>query len=72
MERMREVAKELVVGAAKAVNPNAKVIIKYPIGTSTFRGSGLVIWSRSRIFSQGFIRELRRTGGYHGSAFAGV
>jgi hypothetical protein len=51
MERMREVAKDLVVGAAKAVNPNAKVIIKYPNWYEHFQGLGFDLEQEPNIFA---------------------
>jgi hypothetical protein len=50
LERMREVAKTLVVGAAKAVNPNAKVIIKYPNWYEHFQGLGFDLEKEPNIF----------------------
>ena len=48
---MREVAKDLVVGAAKAVNPNAKVIIKYPNWYEHFQGLGFDLEQEPNIFA---------------------
>jgi hypothetical protein len=51
MERMREVARTLVVGAAKTVNPNAKVIIKYPNWYEHFQGLGFDLEQEPNIFA---------------------
>jgi hypothetical protein len=51
MERMREVAHTLVVDAARAVNPNAKVIIKYPNWYEHFQGLGFDLEQEPNIFA---------------------
>jgi hypothetical protein len=51
LDRMREVAKDLVVGAARAVNPNAKVIIKYPNWYEHFQGLGFDLEQEPNIFA---------------------
>lgn len=50
IEKMREVAKTLVLGPAHAVNPNAKVIIKYPNWYEHFQGSGFDLEKEPQMF----------------------
>ena len=50
LEKMREVAKTLVVGPAHAVNPAAKVIIKYPNWYEHFQGLGFDLDQEPKIF----------------------
>jgi hypothetical protein len=50
LERMREVAKDLVVGPAKAVNPSVRVIIKYPNWYEHFQGLGFDLDEEPHIF----------------------
>ncbi|MDE2164579.1 MAG: hypothetical protein KGJ53_15560 [Alphaproteobacteria bacterium] len=40
LEKMHEVARDLVIGAAKSVNPRAEVVIKYPNWYEHFQGLG--------------------------------
>jgi hypothetical protein len=51
LDKMREVASDLVVGAAKAVNPNARVIIKYPNWYEHFQGLGFDLEQEPKIFA---------------------
>ncbi len=48
--KMREVAKNLVLGPAHAVNPAVKVIIKYPNWYEHFQGSGFDLEQESQSF----------------------
>jgi hypothetical protein len=50
LELMNEVGRNLVVGAAKAVNPRAKVIIKYPNWYEHFAGMGFDLDQGPKIF----------------------
>jgi hypothetical protein len=50
LERMREVAIELVLKPARAVNPNVKVIIKYPNWYEHFQGLGYDLDSEAKAF----------------------
>ncbi len=50
LDLMNDVGRELVVGAAKAVNPRAKVIIKYPNWYEHFAGSGFDLDQGPKIF----------------------
>ena len=73
LERMREVAKDLVVGAAKGVNPNAKVIIKYPNWYEHFQGLGFDLEQEPNIFAGIYTGTETREAGHHGlPVFAGV
>jgi hypothetical protein len=51
LDKMREVARDLVVGAAKAVNPAARVIIKYPNWYEHFQGLGFDLEQEPKIFA---------------------
>lgn len=50
MAAMREAAQHLVVGPARAVNPRAKVIIKYPNWYEHFHGNGFDLEGEPQIF----------------------
>ena len=50
LERMREVAAELVIGPAKAVNPSVKMIIKYPNWYEHFQALGFDLDKEPRMF----------------------
>ena len=50
LDLMNEVGRNLVVGAAKAVNPRAKVTIKYPNWYSHFAGMGFDLEQGPKIF----------------------
>jgi len=50
LEKMREVAKDLVLGPAHAVNPAAKVIIKYPNWYEHFQGLGFDLEKEAQMF----------------------
>ena len=50
LERMNEAGRNLVVGPAKAVNPNVKVIIKYPNWYDHFQGLGFNLEDGPQIF----------------------
>lgn len=50
IERMREVAKDRVLGPAKATNPNVKVIIKYPNWYEHFQGLGFDLDKEAQMF----------------------
>jgi hypothetical protein len=50
LERMREVANELVLKPARAVNPKVKVIIKYPNWYDHFQGLGYDLDSEPKMF----------------------
>jgi hypothetical protein len=47
---MNEVSRDLVVGAARAVNPKVKMIIKYPNWYEHFQGNGYDLIEQPRIF----------------------
>jgi hypothetical protein len=48
---MDEVSRDLVVGAAKSVNPNAQVVIKFPNWYPDFHGNGYDLKNEPKIFS---------------------
>jgi hypothetical protein len=50
LDLMNDAGRELVVGAAKAVNPRVKVIIKYPNWYEHFAGSGFDLEQGPKIF----------------------
>lgn len=50
LDTMREVSKDLVLGAAKAVNPAVRMIIKYPNWYPHFQGSGYDLEKQSQMF----------------------
>jgi hypothetical protein len=50
LDTMREVAKDLVLGSAKAVNPKIKMIIKYPNWYEHFQGLGYDLEKESQEF----------------------
>lgn len=50
LEKMREVAKNLVIGPSKAVNPAVKVIIKYPNWYAHFQGLGFDLEQEPQMF----------------------
>jgi hypothetical protein len=50
LDTMREAAKDLVVGPAKAVNPKVKVIVKYPNWYEHFQGLGFDLDQEPKIF----------------------
>ncbi len=50
MQTMDEVSRDLVVGAAKAVNPKVKIIIKYPNWYEHFQGNGYDLMDQPKIF----------------------
>lgn len=50
IEKMREVAQNLVLGPAHAVNPAAKVIIKYPNWYEHFQGSGFDLEKEAQMY----------------------
>lgn len=50
VKTMDEVSRELVVGAAKAVNPKVKIIIKFPNWYEHFQGNGYDLAEQPRIF----------------------
>jgi hypothetical protein len=49
-EQMDEVSRELIVGAAKAVNPKVRVIIKYPNWYESFQGLGYDLAVEPKVF----------------------
>ncbi len=50
LEKMREVAKDLVLGPAHAVNPAVKVVIKYPNWYEHFQGLGFDLEKEAQMF----------------------
>jgi len=50
LDTMRDVAQNLVLGPAKAVNPNVKMIIKYPNWYEHFQGLGYDLEKESQMF----------------------
>ena len=50
VKTMNDVSRDLVVGAARAVNPKIKVIIKFPNWYEHFQGNGYDLDQESRIF----------------------
>jgi len=50
LKTMDEVSRDLVVGAAKAVNPKVKMIIKYPNWYEHFQGNGYDLAEQPKIF----------------------
>lgn len=50
LQLMDDAARELVVGAAKAINPKIKVVIKYPNWYEHFAGSGFDLAEEPKIF----------------------
>jgi hypothetical protein len=50
LERMRQVARELVLDPAKAANPRVRVIIKYPNWYEHFQGLGFDLDREARMF----------------------
>ena len=49
-EQMDEVSRELIIGAAKAVNPKVKIIIKYPNWYESFQGLGYDLAVQPKLF----------------------
>lgn len=49
-EQMDEVSKNLIIGPAKAVNPNVRVIIKYPNWYESFQGLGYDLAVQPKLF----------------------
>jgi len=54
-ELMMDVSKNLVVGPAKAANPNVKMVIKYPNWRESFHFTGYVPESQGDIFNATYI-----------------
>ncbi len=52
VKTMDEVSRDLVVGAAKAVNPKVKIIVKYPNWYEHFQGNGYDLAEQPKIFDQ--------------------
>lgn len=50
LKTMDEVSRDLVVGAARAVNPKVKMIIKYPNWYEHFQGNGYDLVEQPKIF----------------------
>ena len=50
LKTMDEVSRELVVGAAKAVNPKVKIVIKFPNWYEHFQGNGYDLADQPKIF----------------------
>ena len=50
LDTMREVAQDLVLGPARAANPNVKMIIKYPNWYEHFQGLGYDLEKESQMF----------------------
>ena len=50
VKTMDEVSRDLVVGAAKAVNPKVKIIIKFPNWYEHFQGNGYDLAEQPKIF----------------------
>ncbi len=51
LRKMRWVAKHLIIGAARKVNPHVKVIIKYPNWYEHFQGLGFDLDREAKMFS---------------------
>jgi len=49
-EQMDEVSRDLIIGAAKAVNPKVKIIIKYPNWYESFQGLGYDLAVQPKLF----------------------
>ena len=52
LKTMDEVSRDLVVGAAKAVNPKVRMIIKYPNWYEHFQGNGYDLAVQPKIFDE--------------------
>ena len=63
LEHMMEVSKEDVVAAAKAVNPNCKIIIKYPCWYENLQESGYDVINETALFDYSFAGTETRDGG---------
>jgi hypothetical protein len=50
IDKMHEVARDLVLGPAKQVNPRIKVVIKYPNWYEHFHGTGFDLGQEARMF----------------------
>ena len=50
LKTMDEVSRDLVVGAAKAINPKVKIIIKFPNWYEHFQGNGYDLAEQPKIF----------------------
>ncbi|HJT23490.1 MAG TPA: hypothetical protein VJ873_02885, partial [bacterium] len=50
LDRMREVAKDLVLGPARKINPKVKMIIKYPNWYEHFQGLGYDLDKEAKMF----------------------
>ena len=63
-ELMRDVSKNLVVDPAKAVNPNVKMVIKYPNWRESFHFTGYVPEAQDDIFDATYIGTETRSPQY--------
>jgi hypothetical protein len=52
LKTMDEVSRDLVVGAARAVNPKVKIIIKFPNWYEHFQGNGYDLAEQPKIFDE--------------------
>jgi hypothetical protein len=50
IDLMKEVAQEIIIGPAKAINPNIKIVIKYPNWYPHFQGLGFDLESGPELF----------------------
>jgi hypothetical protein len=62
-EHMLEVSKEDVLSAAKAVNPNCKIIIKYPCWYERLQERGYDVINETALFDYSFAGTETRNGG---------
>ena len=63
-ELMKEVSSDLIVGAAKTVNPNVKVVIKYPNWRESYHFAGYVPEEEEKIFDATYIGTETRNPTY--------
>ena len=63
-ELMREVSKELIVGPAKSVNPDVRMVIKYPNWRESYHFTGYVPEIQDDIFDATYIGTETRSPAY--------
>ena len=64
-ELMKEVSQNLVVGPAKKVNPDVKMIIKFPNWRESYHATGYVPDIEKDIFDRVYTGSETRSGAYH-------
>ena len=64
-EMMKDVSENLVVGPAKKVNPNVKMIIKFPNWRESYHATGYVPDVEKDIFDRVYSGSETRSGAYH-------